>query len=271
MTVNGDVDWRERSLGVQWERILHEAVLAICEAHAEAVQAQYAQGSWASDTYGHTLKVRQHELLNDRLKQVPGIVLRKPEGVRSRFEYPVIEETNTVLVPLRFSSDPTVLHQDLTRIDISGLRRALLAGSTPPEEPSLLDMVSGDDYQERYEEELAAYEQLATAGSAVVVGFCSTREAVFEIGLGDLVVDDAETGLVSWRRWHSLPVYSDLSAAPAAPALRAVADLDIPERFDDDTAADDLALRLRPVAQQAPNPEAREDDEAAELGGNSQS
>ncbi len=85
---NGQGNWRQGSLGAQFERIQHEAVLAISEAHAEATAAQYSQGSPANDTYGHTLKVRQHELLNAHLNEVPGIVLRRPEGVRSRFKFP---------------------------------------------------------------------------------------------------------------------------------------------------------------------------------------
>ena len=188
---NGQGDWRQGSLGVQFELIQHEAVLAISEAHAEATAAQYSQGSTANDTYGHTLKVRQHELLNAHLNEVPGIVLRRPEGVRSRFKFPVIDETNAVLVPLRFSNDPRVRHDAVTHIDLSDLRRALLAGPTPPEEPTLLEMAADSDYEDRYQEELAAFEQLVTAGRAVVIGYGSTPAGIFEIGLGEVVVDDS--------------------------------------------------------------------------------
>jgi hypothetical protein len=248
-------DWRQGSLGAQFELIQHEAILAISEAHTEATAAQYAQGSTSNDTYGHTLKVRQHELLNARLKKVPGIVLRRPEGVSSRFKFPVIEETNTVLVPLRFSNDPRVRHDDVTHIDLSDLRRALLAGPTPPEEPTLLEMAAGDDYEARYQEELAAFEQLVTAGRAIVIGYGSTPEGIFEIGLGELSVDDADTGAISWRRWHRLPVYADLAAVPVPPALRTVAPVAVPERFDAHATSDDLGLRLRPIGEPVPNAE----------------
>lgn len=255
-------NWRDRSLGAQSERIQHEVVFALSEAHAEAAAAQHSQGSYANDTYGHTLKVRQHELLNARLKEIPGIVLRRPKGVQSRFEYPVIEETNTVLVPLRFSNDPRVRHDDVTRMDLSDLRRALLAGPTPPQEPTLLEVVEGDDFEERYQEELAAFEQLATAGRALVIGFGSTSAGIFESGMGELVVDDAESGAVSWRRWHPLPVYADLALVPAAPSLRAVESVEKAQRFDADAESEDLPLRTRPIVQSAPDPEARYDDEA---------
>lgn len=265
MTDQAHEGWRATALGSHFERIEHEAVAALCEAHREATSAQHSQGSTANDTYGHTLKVRQHEILNDRIRQVPGVVLRKPAGVQSRFDFPVVEVTNTVIVPLRFSTDVRVRHDMVHRIDLSELRRALLTGLAPPKEPDLFDAVSGDDYEARYREALHAHEQLETAGRTVVIGFGSTPEGIFEIGVGELIVDDAETGAVSWRRWHPLPVYADLDAMPTAPYLRAVVPATPSERFDtrDDTEGDDdLNLRLRPIVSDAPNAETREEGEA---------
>lgn len=266
MTDQAPGDWRTAALGSQRERIEHEVVVALCEAHSEAAVAQHSQGSSANDTYGHTLKVRQHEILNDRLREMPGVILRKPAGVQSRFDFPVVEATNTVIVPLRFSTDARVRHDMVHRIDLSELRRALLAGLAPPKEPDLFDAVSDEDYEDRYQDALHAHEQLKSAGRTVVVGFGSTPEGIFEIGLGELTVDDAETGAISWRRWHPLPVYA-LDAIPAAPNLRVVAPATpSSERFDTGHGTergDDLDLRLRPIVSDAPDAETREEGETS--------
>jgi hypothetical protein len=266
-TSRSDIEWAESVLGPQRERIRHEVVLAITEAHVEAAAAQYTQGSSANDTYGHTLKVRQHELLNARLREIPGIALRRPAGVRSRFKFPIIDETNAVLVPLRFSNDPHVSHDQVSRINLSDLRRALLAGPTPPEEPTLIEMATVEDYEERYEDELAAYEQLVSAGRAVVIGYGSTPDGIFELGLGELVVEDDERGAVSWRRWIPLPLYADLAAVPSAPQLRVVRQADDVERFDEGAELDSFGLRLRPSVEVAPDPEARPDDKPEQVEG----
>lgn len=265
MTGDDTKGWVARALGSEWERIQGEAVVAICAAHAEAVAAQDSQGSRANDTYGHTLKVRQHELLNERLGEVPGIALRRPQGVQSRFHFPVIDETNTVIVPLRFSNDPKVRHDDVTRIDLSDLRRALLAGVNPPEEPNLIELATDEDCDARYLEELAAYEELVTAGRAVVIGFGSTPGGIFDIGLGDLLVEDADSGAVSWRRWHPLRTDLALSGISATPTLRSVGPAEeARQRFDATDPTEGLNLRLRPATAEAPDPEAQTEGTATE-------
>lgn len=255
-------DWLRRALGAQSERICHEAVVALAEAHAEATAAQEHQGSKANDTYGHTLKVRSHELLNHRLKEVPGIVLRLPSGVRSRFKYPVIEQTLTVIVPLRFSNDPRVRHENVGRIGLSDLRRALLTGPKPPEEPTLFEALASEDYLQQYENDMEDYEQLVSAGRTIVIGYGSTPNGIFEAGIAEVAIDDEERGTISWRRWRRLPVYTDLGAVPAAPALSPVDDpVRAPERFDVGAPADDdLGLRTRPIPESVPDAEARREE-----------
>lgn len=256
-------DWLSATLGAHRERIEHEIKAALCEAHTEAVRSQDQQGSKANDTYGHTLKVRQHEILNDRLRAVPGIVFRKPAGVQARFDFPVVEATNAVIVPLRISKDPRVRHNQVHRIDLSDLRRALLAGLAPPRAPDLLDAMSDEDYEASYAEAVHAHEQLESAGRAVVVGFGATPEGIFEIGLGDLVIDDADRGEISWRRWHPLPVFADLDSIPAAPVLRVVEPPTPVERFDAGHESDDVdfGYRILPIGSGPPDPEKRGGDE----------
>lgn len=265
-------DWVSAALGAQRERIEHEIMAALCEAHTEAVRAHDQQGSKANDTYGTTMWVRQHEILNDRLRAVPGIVFRKPAGERSRFDFPIVEATNTVIVLIRFSTDPRRRHEQVQRIDLSDLRLAVLAGLAPPKEPDILDAVSGDDYEVNYQEAVQAHEQLEHAGRAVVVGFGSTPAEIFETGLGDVIIDNAERGEISWRRWHSLPVYTGVDSIPSAPQLRAVEPLAAAERFDAGHEADDVdfGYRIRPTGSGAPDSEKRGGDEpGAETEGSS--
>lgn len=265
-TVSGG-EWRFATLGPNWERIQHNAALAISEAHVDAARAQFAQSSKAKDPYGHTLKVSQHESLNERLMNVPGIVLRRPKNVRSRFAFPIVESTNTVIVPWRFSTDPHIRHAQVTKIErLSELRRALLSTPTPPAEPDLFEAAADENFSENYEGELAAYEELTTAGRAVVVAYGSTPDGIFELGIAELILDSG-TGAMLWRHWVALSTYGDLSAGPTAPQLRPVKDESTIDRFDSDDVPDDLGLRLRLVENPVPESEARPEDDYADESG----
>ncbi|MBS2936857.1 hypothetical protein KDN32_03755 [Nocardioides sp. J2M5] len=241
----------DASLGEQRARIEHEIVAALCEAHADAVGAHDSQGSQARDTFGTTMWVRQHEILNERLRAVPGIVFRKPAGEHSRYEYPIVESTNTVIVPLMFSSDQRFRHDDVHRIKPSRLRLALLDGFAPPAQPDLFDAISDEDYEASYLEAVHAHEQLESAGRTLVVAFGRTPTGIFELGLAEVVVDDRDKGEISWRRWHKLPVYADVESIPVPPQLRVVEPPAADERFDaaDDHADDELGYRLRETRQ----------------------
>jgi hypothetical protein len=262
--------WAEQRLGSQSARIQHEVCLAIRDAHLDAVRAQLAQSSKSRDAFGHTLAVAQHEMLNERLATIPGVVLRRPAGVRSRFEYPVIEETRVVLVPLRFSSDGRKQRNDC-RIDLSELRTALL-GTAPmrPEAQRSIFEIEDPDAADRadaeYAEEVAAFEEMSKAGRAVVIGFGATPDRLFGFGWGELSIEDPATGQVSWPHWEDLPIIGADAQSPPAPPLRAVPEPDPVDRFDadpthlnqDDTSnveSDDLGLVLRPRVEPSPNSE----------------
>lgn len=260
--------WAEQRLGSQCARIKHEVCLAIRDAHIDAVRAQLAQSSKSRDAFGHTLAVAQHEILNTRLATIPGVVLRRPAGVRSRFEYPVIEETRVVLMPLRYSSDTRKQRNDC-RIDLSELRAALL-GTAPmrPEAQRSIFELEDPDATDRadiaYAEEVAAFEEMSKAGRAVVIGFGATPDRLFGFGWGELSIENAATGQVSWPHWEDLPVFGTDAKVPAAPSLRAVPEPEPVERFDTNAAGsnaadveseDDLGLVLRPRVEPSPNPE----------------
>lgn len=262
--------WAEARLGAQAERIQYEVCLAIRDAHLDGLRAQLAQSSTSKDAFGHTLAVAQHEKLNKRLGVIPGVALRKPIGVRSRHKFPVIDETRVVLVPLRFSSDARKQRSDC-RIDVSDLRVALL-GTAPlrPDDQRTIDELSDPQAAERtdaeYAEEVAAFEEVSKDGRAIVIGFGATPDRLFGFGWGELSIENARTGEVSWPHWEDLPILGSDVALPAAPALRPVPKPDPVERFDkepagtDDAALgvdadDDLGLKLRPRTDPAPSPE----------------
>lgn len=261
-------DWAERRLGSQCARIQHEVCLAIRDAHMDAVRAQLAQSSKSKDAFGHTLAVAQHEMLNERLARIPGVVLRRPAGVRSRFAYPVIEETRVVLVPLRFSSDARKQRHEC-RVDLSELRTALLG--TAPMRPEaqrsifeLEDPVAADRADADYAEEVAVFEEMSKAGRAVVIGFGATPDRLFGLGWGELLIENPISGQVSWPQWEDLPILIADAQVPPAPPLRAVPDSDPVERFDanpvqpatsDAESDDNLGLVLRSRVEPSPSPE----------------
>ncbi|WP_148575293.1 hypothetical protein [Nocardioides caldifontis] len=241
---------------MQSARIQHEISLAMRDAQADAVRAQLAQSSTSKDAYGHTLFVAQHEMLNDRLRKIPGVVLRRPAGVRSRFEFPVIDETNVVLVPLRVSSDPRKRRQEC-RIDMSQLRVAILgvAPRRPDDQRSIDDIEDPDAADQRYAEEMEAFEEMSKAGCAVVIGFGSTVDGIFELGLGELLIEDHVIGEVSWPHWQPLRILDLDQQEPIAPPLHAVRSASNVERFDAIGVDDDLGLRLRPQREESPSAE----------------
>lgn len=263
-------EWERSRLGVDAERIRYEICLAIRDAQVEATRAQVAQSSNAHDTYGHTLYVAQHEMLIQRLRAIPGVVLRKPAGVRSRFEFAVVEETNAVIVPIRFSRDPRTRHDHARLPPLSELRSTLLdlRPVAPEYQLPFDDAAVGPEQAERqYEEELMAFEELQELGNAVVVGFGSTPDGVFELGLGCVHVVDQARGVVEWHPWVPLPILDADGDVPAAPPLRAVPALERRvDRFDSDEVADDdeLGLRARIRPLEAPSSEIGDDvDEQA--------
>lgn len=261
--------WAANRLGAQAAAIQRAVSLALRDAQDSAVRAQLVQELNSKDPYGHTLFVHQHERLNERCKGIAGVQLRKPSGVRSRFEFPVVDDTNVVLVPIRISNDPRVRHDD-TRLNLSRLRLALLeTGSALPDPQRSIDDLMRDQeaVDAEYEDAIVLGEELAKVGRAVVIAFGSTVDGIFELGWGDLHITDAEAREVSWSHWETLPLIdsSEVGESTVAP-LNVVPSSPSLTRFDENSGDDEDVFGLTLRSPLAPDPSSEQEAPELETG-----
>lgn len=220
---------------------------AISTAHELALKAHLSGEMDRHDTYGHTLKVKMHEVLAEAVRHIPGVIMRKPAG--GRFPLPVIQETAVALLPLRYSTDRKEARES-AKINLSDLRRSLLALVTPStakvQQLSIEDAMSEDlDIDAHFQEMAEIDEQLAAFGRVVTIGFGSSPSSgLWGLGWGDLRL--ADTGhKTSWESWNELPLPSsvglDLTSMTGLHAVGSVK----PVYFDQTDESDELDLSPR--------------------------
>ncbi|SEP29481.1 hypothetical protein [Trujillonella endophytica] len=257
-------EWAQRRFGDVAENLGPAVAAGIQEAHRLALRAHLGGELSTNDTYGATLQVTQHQQLIAATADVPGVVARKPTGVKGRFPYVVVEDVSVVLLPWRFTNTRATRRVDATMpTPVSHLRKTLfgLGAGAPAVTQLVLEQSTLDDDQLEAllaeEQEISA--QLASFGRVVTVAFGSNpTDGLFELGWGDAELISDETGHVHWHSWESLPV-AELQAAglavPAQAPLRAVdpvGDGSRVGRFDAAPLNDDLGLTARPQPVAAP-------------------
>jgi hypothetical protein len=253
------------SLAEQLPPIISEAMNT---AHELALKAHLSGEMDRHDTYGHTLKVKMHEVLADAVRHVPGVIMRKPAG--GRFPLPVIQETAVALLPLRYSTDRKETRES-AKINLSELRRSLLALVTPSatknQQLSIEDAMADDcdmDMDAHFQEMADIDEQLAAFGRVVTIGFGSNPSSgLWGLGWGDLRL--AETGhKTTWESWNDLPLASpgglDLGRTTGLHSVGTVQ----PVYFDQTDEADELDLSPRD-----PRTQSDEESPSTQASGNS--
>jgi len=238
---------------------------AVQQAHALALDAHLASTLTSNDAYGYTLRVTLHEQLVEFTSDIPGVVGRKPTGVRSRFPYVVVEETAVVLLPWRYASDISVRRQDARlSAPISDLRKTMLtlsaqAGHVQP----TLEEVDVDDVELEalIAEERDLQDQLRRQGAVVTVAFASNpTNGVVGLGWGDAELTDTDSGEVTWHHWEALSVATDM-ARPARPVLMAApASSAGAARFDAAPLDDSFGLSIRVPLEAEPVSDATTDE-----------
>ncbi|UOY00281.1 hypothetical protein [Blastococcus sp. PRF04-17] len=261
-------EWAQRRFGAVAADLGQAVTAGIQEAHRLALLAHLGGELSTNDAYGSTLMVTQHEQLIAATVDVPGVVARKPTGVKSRFPYVVVEDVSVVLMPWRFSNTRATRRVDARMpTPVSDLRKTLLslgAGAQAVTQLVLEQSTLDDDQLEAQlaeEQEISA--QLASFGQVVTVAFGSNpTDGLFELGWGDAELISEDTGHVFWHSWETLPV-AELRATglpvPAATPLRSVdpAAGSRVGRFDAAPLNEDLGLTARPRPVSAPLSEAQ--------------
>jgi hypothetical protein len=252
--------WAQERFGEIADDLARAVARAIYQAHDVAMAAHISGGLRSNDTYGVTLHVAQYEQLAAETEDLPDVSIRKPKGVRGRFDLVIIEGRHVVLYPWRYATDKSVLREKARlRPPVSDLRKALLALNENTIDGQLtLDQAEVDWEQlaDELAEEQAMLEELAMLGRVVTVGYASNPGGgVFDLGWGEVELVDEETGRVEWRHWEHLapPVERADGAARRQPASRSAADgRERVRRFDQAGSEDELGLKPRRPASEAP-------------------
>lgn len=206
-----------------------------------------------------TLHVAQYEELAVECGDLPGVSMRKPTGVRGRFDLVVRDDPPVVLYAWRFATDKAVSRGRAKLWPVSEIRKSLLSlnANTIPDQLTL-DQAELDPevLEARFAEERALLDQLASFGKVVTIGYASNAEAgIFELGWGDVELLDENTGRVFWRHWEELPPPGDQAgeATPRQPVAPVDGNGRIRAgRFDDAPLQDDLGLKPRPPITEPP-------------------
>jgi hypothetical protein len=248
--------WAQERFGNGADDLARAVARAIRKAHDRALVAHLGGGLTSNDTYGVTLHVAQYEELAAECGDLPGMSMRKPKGVRSRFDLVVHDDPPVVLYPWRYATDKAVSRDRAKLWPVSDLRKSLLSlnASTLPDQLTL-DQAELDpgELEAQLAEEQALLDQLASFGQVVTIGYASNPErGIFQLGWGDVELVDEETGRVFWRYWEQLPPEDQ---AGESAMRQPVAPLDgdgrtRDGRFDDAPLQDDLGLKPRsPIAE----------------------
>lgn len=266
--------WAQRRFGAAAADLGQAVAAGIQEAHRLALLAHLGSELSTNDAYGAALMVTQHEQLIAATADVPGVVARKPTGVKSRFPYVVVEDVSVVLMPWRFTNTRATRRVDATMpTPVSHLRKTLLslgAGAQAVTQLVLEQSTLDDDELEAQlaeEQEISA--QLASFGRVVTVAFGSNpTDGLFDLGWGDAELISEDTGHVFWHSWEPLPAAEPRAAglpAPAPTPLRSVDPVDGSRvgRFDAAPLNEDLGLAARPRPVSAPLSEAQPEVEQA--------
>lgn len=250
--------WAQERFGAAATELSHVVPLAIHRAHELAMAAHVSSTLTSNDAYGSTLAVTQHLQLAGLAKGIPGVAVRKPADVRSRYEFVVLDETAVVLYPWRYATDPRKAREDAKlRSPVSDLRKNLLTLTARTIDPQLsLDQAELDPAQLAAEiaEEEAVLEQLAKFGQVVTIGYASNPAVgIFGLGCGDAELVDKDTGAVAWHHWEPLARGGQAGGTgtrePWEP-LNPVNGPDRAGRFDDAPLNDDFGLIPRsPLAE----------------------
>lgn len=233
---------------------------AVHQAHDRALAAHLVGGLASNDAYGVTLHVAQYEELVAECRALPGVSIRKPRDVLSRFDLVVRDDPPVVLYPWRYATDQSVT-RDRARLrpPISDLRKSLLSlsASTLPGQLTLDQAaIDPEELERQLAEEQELLDQLERRGQVVTVGYASNPGGgIFDLGWGAVELLNEDTGEVQWHYWEQLPPPGGQAGnvstrKPATPAggndsTRVV-------RFDDAPLRDDLGLKPRPPIAEPP-------------------
>ncbi len=264
--------WVTGALGEAASELRDAVLVAIPQAHKDAVAAQAASGTRKRDPYGHTMKNRQHECLVEAGRLVDGVEVIRPHG--ASFELLQVSATKAVLFPWRYATSTRVARVD-ARMRTSSFRRDLLSTGEASAQLTLEHAgLSDDELETQLAEDEAIVDELRRFASVVTVGYASNPTGLLDLGWGVAELLD-DRGAVDWRHWEPLPWLSSTRASPGAaqapagatsplrPVPTAETDDRVTERFDKSAPlVDDLGLLPRsPLAGEPSSEVAPETDE----------
>ncbi len=253
--------WAEARFGAVAGELCRAVPEAIHRAHELALAAHVSGALATNDAYGATLHAQQHQQLAEQARGLDGVRLRKPLGVRSRFELVVLDAAAVVLYPWRYATDRATPRTQAKFRTVSDLRKNLLTLTARTIDPQLtIDHIDLDpeDLDAEFADEQAVLDQLAAFGQVVTIGYASSPSlGVFDLGWGDLELVDDKTGVVIWHSWEPLRRWGHGGAgcAVASNPLTPVDGSDHAGRFDDAPLEDRFNLSPRSPLAEPPTSE----------------
>ncbi|WP_239339559.1 hypothetical protein [Frankia sp. CiP3] len=243
--------WAEARFGALAGELCRAIPEAIHRAHELALAAHVSAELATNDAYGATLHAQQHQQLAEQTRGLDGVRLRKPLGVRSRFELVVVDAMAVVLYPWRYATDRATPRTQAKFRTVSDLRKNLLTLTARTVDPQLtIDHIDLDpeDLDADFADEQAVLDQLAAFGQVVTVGYASSPSlGVFDLGWGELELVDDETGEVIWHGWEPLRRrgHGGAGGAVASGPLKPVDGSGRTGRFDDAPLEDKFNMAPR--------------------------
>ncbi|GAA3821288.1 hypothetical protein GCM10022226_46960 [Sphaerisporangium flaviroseum] len=201
--LDGPSAWAQERFGDAAGILRREIPAALWDAHRRALDGHLALGLKTNEAYG-LIWLAQHEELVARLRGLDGARVFKPKG--ARYELAMIG--NVVLYPWRYS-DGTRVPLEYARMELSDVRRALLALAEPPDEEQLtLDSfyAADDDLEADEEQSREDFRQLAEVVRVVFVAYASNpRSGILSAEWGDAAQAD-DDGHLKWTHHEPLPM-----------------------------------------------------------------
>lgn len=189
--------WAKQRCGDAAVALYRAIPKALQLAHERALAGHEAMGLSSNDIYGHMWQT-QHEELIKQVRDIDGVRLIKPKGVR--YQLASVGPSNTVLYPWRYG-DSLLVDIDQAKMRMSDVRRSLL-GLNPasPSRQGTLDQAKMTEAEFRALDEEAAkvLDEMASAGRMTVIAYASNPySGILRAFWGEATQADGD-GLLSW-------------------------------------------------------------------------
>lgn len=205
--VRSDGAWARRRFGAAEEALRGIVPRAMAEADALAFRSSVEGEIRTGHVYGTAFWLKSNEILIELAQQTPGLSVRRLRHVRRYFECVVVDETSTVLLPVRIDSVRGQEEKIRLHNPPSTSLAYLLGPPAVQDQPDTLDneLFGVADLVDQASDLRELDRQLSDFAAVVAIGAeCSKQNGLARLEWGDLQLVDGERLSVVWS--HSEPL-----------------------------------------------------------------